>query len=104
MKARIHDQPARAERQRLQVAEAADLIAFVGAELVGELLRIQRPALGVRVEGQELPDERHLVRVLALPDVTRNGFVKGQVGEAVFAVQARRAEVDPVAARNLAID
>ena len=86
----VDDQPAGAERDRLQVAEPSDRIVLVGAELVGELLRIQRPAFRVRVEGEQLPDQRHLVRVLALPDVTGNRFVERQVGEAVLAVQRGR--------------
>src|SRR4029079_3671985 len=97
----VDDQAAGAERDRLQVTEAADVILVVGAELVGELLRIQPPAFRVGVEGEDLADSRHLVRVFTLPDVARDRLVEGQVGQAVLAVEVGRPEVDPEATGNL---
>src|SRR4030095_14597183 len=44
------------------------------------------------------------MHVLTLPDVTRDGFVEGQVGEAVFAVEFGCSQIDPEPAWNLAID
>ena len=100
----VDDQPAGAEGDRLQVAEPPDRIVLVRAELVGELLGVERPPFRVGVEGEQLADQRHLVRVFALPDVAGNRFVEGQVGEAVLAVQVGRPEVDPEPAGDLAVD
>ena len=45
------------------------------------------------------------MRVLTLPDVAGNGFMKCQVGQAVACfVQIRRSEIDPEAAGRLAVD
>jgi hypothetical protein len=100
----VDDEAAGAECDRLQVTELPDGIVFICAELVGELLRIQRPAFGVGIEGEQLADERHLVRVFALPDVTRDRLVERQVGQREPAVQVRRPQVDPEAAGDLAVD
>src|SRR5262249_11005196 len=88
----VDDQPARSEGDRLQVSETPDVILVVRAEFVAELLRVEAPPFRVRVERQHLPDERHLVRVLALPDMARNRLVEGQIREAVLAVKIRRPE------------
>src|SRR3546814_8885391 len=62
---RVDDQPAGAERHGLEIAEPSQRIAFVDAELVGELLGIERPAFRIGVEGEqrarseEHPSELH---------------------------------------------
>src|SRR5688572_31285853 len=43
----------------LQIAEPADAIVVVGAELVGELFGVEAPALRVGVEGEQLRSEEH---------------------------------------------
>src|SRR5690242_5491294 len=102
--ARVHDQPARAERDRLEVAEPPDVVLIVRAQLVGELLGVERPAFRIRIERQLLTDQRHAVRVFTLPDVARDRLVKRQVREAVLAVEIGRPQIDPEAARDLAVD
>src|SRR5205807_183254 len=92
---RIDHEPARAKRDRLQISDAPDRIVFIGTELVRELFGIESPTLGIRVERKQLPDQRHSVRVFALPDVARDRFMKGQIRQAVLAVQTCRAKVDP---------
>src|SRR5690606_14936948 len=49
-------------------------------------------------------DQRQLLRVLALPDVSRNRLVVGEVGQAVAAVQVGGAQVDPELAGDRAVD
>src|SRR4029079_14068946 len=90
----VDDQGARAERDRLHVTEAACVILVVGAELVGEPLRIQPPAFRIGVEGEDLADSRHLVRVFTLPDVARDRLVEGQVVTAVLAAVVARPDDD----------
>ena len=46
--ARVDDQAARPEGNRLQISEAPDAIVVIGAELVGELLGIESPTLPSR--------------------------------------------------------
>src|SRR3954452_12675259 len=104
METGIHYQAAGTERERLEIAEASDVVGFVGAQLVGKLLCIEGPPLRVRIEGEHLPNERHLVRVFTLPDVPWYRLVEGQVRQAVFAVQIGRPQIDPESARNLPVD
>jgi hypothetical protein len=54
----VDDQPAGAERDRLQIAQAAERIVVVDAELVRELLGVQRPAFRVRVEREQRARQR----------------------------------------------
>ena len=104
MQTGVDDEAAGAEGNRLQIPEASDRIVLERAELVGELFGVERPPFRIGIEGEHLPDQRHLVRVFTLPDVAGNRFMKRQVGEAVLAVQVGRPQVDPEAPRDLAVD
>ena len=47
-----------AEQLRAQIADAAERIVVVHPHLVGELLGVERPALGVAGEAERLADQR----------------------------------------------
>ena len=83
----VDHQAAAAEGDRLEVAEAADREVVIDAELVDQLLGIERPAFGISVEREQGADQRQLVGIFALPDVAGNRLVRGEVGQAVLAVQ-----------------
>ena len=104
MKPAVDHQATAAEGDRLQIAEAAGGEVVIDAELVDQLLRIERPAFGVSVEREEGADERQLVSIFALPHVAGDRLVRGEVGQAVLAVQVGIAQVDPELAGNLAVD
>src|SRR3546814_3576083 len=74
---RVDDQPAGAERHGLEIAEPSQRIAFVDAELVGELLGIERPAFRIGVEGEQRADERQVVCIFALPDMAWDALMIG---------------------------
>ncbi len=95
VQAGVDHQAARAEGEALQVAETADLEIVVGAQLVGQLLRIQRPAFGEGVEGKDGADQRQAVGERPLPRMAGDTLVIGKVGKVVLAVQVRGAKVDP---------
>src|SRR5690349_6196978 len=80
------------------------MIILVRAQFIGELLGVQRPSFRIRVERKQLSDERHLVRVFPLPDVSRNRFVESEIGQTVLAVQLCRSEVDPETPGNFSVD
>ena len=89
VKAGVDDQAAATECDRLKVAEAADREVVVHTKLVDQLLRVERPAFGISVERKQRADQRQLVRIFALPDVTGDRLVRGEIGQAVLAVQDR---------------
>ena len=88
----------------LEIAEPADGEVVIDAELVGQLLGIERPAFGIGVERQHGADQRQLVRIFALPDVAGDRLVVGEVGQVVLAVQVGGAQVDPEFAGDRAVD
>ena len=104
MDAGIDDEAAGAEGERLEIAEASDLEIIVEAQLVGKLLGIERPAFRIGVERQHRADQRHPVRIFALPGMAGNRLVHREVGERIFAVQIGRAQVDPEAAGDRSVD
>ena len=53
---------------------------LVRTQFVRQLLRIERPAFGERVERQHRPDQRQRVREFALPDMARNRLVMCERG------------------------
>src|SRR5690606_22093486 len=59
---RVDDEQAIPDRLILEVAEPPGRVLVVGAELVGELLGVERPAFGEGVEGEDGADQRELVR------------------------------------------
>src|SRR6185369_11542452 len=93
-----------AEGDRLEVAEPPGGKIIIDPELIDQLLGVERPAFRISIEGQYGADQRHLVGIFALPDMARDRLVRREVGQAVFAVQAGIAKVDPELARDLAVD
>ena len=91
----VDDKAASAKSKRLKIAKAADLIIVVKTKFVRQLLGVERPTFAIGIEGQHGADQRHLVRIFALPNMTGDGFMESKVGQAVFAVQVSRAKVDP---------
>src|SRR5690606_10176752 len=81
----IDDEAASAESDRLEIAEAPDREIVVEAELVGELFGIEAPAFRIGVEGEHRTDQRHLVRIFALPRMAGNRLVHREVGQRIFA-------------------
>src|SRR5690606_30878989 len=104
MQAGIDNQAARQERQRLKIAEPPYLEIIIKPQLVGELLGVERPALGIGIEGEYRADQGHLVRIFTLPHMPWNRFMHCEVRQRIFAVQVGRTQVDPELARNAALD
>ena len=76
----VDHQPAGAERNRLKIAEPPERIALVAAELVAELLGIERPAFRISVEGEQRAHQRQAISIFALPDMARYALVIGEGG------------------------
>ena len=69
MEARIDDQARGAEQERLEEAGAAERIVGIDAQLVGELLGVERPAFGVGREETKLAERRDVLRFLRDTDL-----------------------------------
>src|SRR5689334_24549952 len=100
MDAGVHHQPTRPEGNGLEIAESSDRIVLIRAQLISQLLGVERPPLRVGIEAEDLADERHLVGILALPDMPRDRLVIGEIAETVSAVEVRGPEIDPETARD----
>jgi hypothetical protein len=64
MQACVHDQPRRTEQLGLEPPKIAERIVLVHANLGGEPLGIQRPALRVRRVDWLLADQRQALEIL----------------------------------------
>src|SRR5882757_5239673 len=104
MQARVHNEAARTECNRLQIPQPTNRIVLVDTQLVGELLRIERPPFSVGIEREQRAGQRKFERVFTLPNVAGNGFVIGERRQTEARMSARRVEVDPEAAGYLAIN
>ncbi|GIX18842.1 MAG: hypothetical protein KatS3mg120_0518 [Erythrobacter sp.] len=91
----VHHQPAGAKGEALQISQPPDLEIIIGAQLIGKLFGIERPAFGKGVEGEDRADQRQAVGKLALPHVPGDAFVEGEIGKIILAVQIGGAQVDP---------
>ena len=91
------------ERETLEIAEPANDKFVICPQFVGQLFAVKSPAFAEGVEGQHRADQRQAVGVFAFPHMARDGFVIGQVGEIVFAMEIGSPEVDPETARDRAI-
>ena len=84
MDAGIDDATIGAEQLEFQIADAADGIVVIHADLVGKLLGIKRPAFRVTGEADRLADEREILvrkREPALQLMARQAFVKHRGGQ-----------------------
>ncbi len=104
MQSGVHHEPARAHLDRLQIAQLAERIVGVHAELVAHLLRVQGPAFDIGVERQHGADQRQAVGEHPLPDVPRNPLVEGEGRQGELRPVRGVLEVDVVAGGPCPID
>src|SRR6266404_832686 len=104
VQAAVDDMAAAAKRDRLQIAEAAGGEVIIDAKLVDQLFRVERPAFGISIEREQSADQWQLVRIFALPHVSRDRLMRRKVRKAVPAVEVGSPKIDPEPARYLAVD
>src|SRR6185369_9571561 len=96
-----------AEQEGLEEAGLSERVIIIDAELVGELLRIEGPALGISREEAELAQRRNVLRLLGDADLqvmARNALVVAERRQRVFRPVADILEVDEVDRRARAIE
>src|SRR5690606_35399355 len=94
---RVDDHAAGPEKLPLQIADPTDRIAFEGADLIGELLGVERPTYGPGRETDRAPEQRQLASFpqdAVLEMVPRHAFVMEERGNAPQGVFLDRAQVD----------
>ena len=82
----VDHQPRRAEQERLEVAGALQR-RRIGAELLGELFGIQRPAFRIGREETDLAQRRNVLRFLRKADLqmmARHALMIGERGQRIF--------------------
>src|SRR5690606_12559916 len=93
----VDDHAAGPEKLPLQITDPADRIALIGADFVGQLLGVERPAFGPGRETDRPPEQRQLPRLpqdAVLEMVPRHAFVVQESGNAPQGVFLHRAQVD----------
>ena len=78
MEARIDHQATGAKAERLKIAELPKRVVLIGAQFIGKLFGIERPALGIGAERKQRAQQRQPVGIFALPDMAGNALMIGK--------------------------